>query len=73
MGTISPSLEILLKCHHTMEDLNLLQATPSVFLCLLSSLPSGCQYCSLSSLSYSVTKILTRPSHRSTVGFIACS
>lgn len=29
MGTISPSLEIL-KCYHTMEDLNLLQATPSV-------------------------------------------
>lgn len=67
MGTISPSLEILLECK---KDLNLLTSHPCVPPCLLCC---GCQYCSVSSFSYSVTKFLTLPSHRSTVGFITHS
>lgn len=70
MGTISPSLEILPKCK---KDLNLLTSYPCVPLCLVSPLLCGCQYCSVSSFSYSVTKFLTLPTHRSTEGLIAHS
>lgn len=69
MGTISP-LEILPKCK---KDLNLLTSYPHAPLCFVSPLLCGCQYCSLSSSSHSVTKFLTLPSHRSTVGLIAHS